>query len=98
MDENLQQMNKDELVKEVIKLRMGISEHCDSIGQNLCWHHPKLLSLLPEKIDPKISVPEWSEFMKGCINIESRLIGFNPCLGRIGEYRKEETGWTLESG
>jgi hypothetical protein len=73
MDEDLQSMSKDQLIEEIKKLRMGIREHRDSTGHNLCWHHPKLWSLLPEKIDPKISVPEWSEFMKGCIQYRQSL-------------------------
>jgi hypothetical protein len=36
MDEDLQQMSKDELVEGVKKLRAGIREHRDSTGQYLC--------------------------------------------------------------
>ena len=35
MDEDLQQMNKDQLIEEVKKLRAGIREHRDSTGQGL---------------------------------------------------------------
>ena len=73
MDEDLQQMTNDELIEEVIKLRMGIREHRDSTGQDLCWHHPKLWSLLPEKTDPEILIPEWPEFMKGCVQYRKSL-------------------------
>ena len=73
MDEELQHMDKDQLIGEVKKLRAGIREHRDSTGQDLCWHHPKLWSLLPEKIDPKIYVPEWPEFIKGCIQYRQSL-------------------------
>ena len=78
MNEDLQQLNKAQLIEEVKKLRAGIREHRDSTGQDLCWHHPKLWGLLPEKIDPKISVPEWPEFMKGCIRYRSSLDQKNP--------------------
>ena len=73
MDEDLQQMSEEQLIEEIKKLRAGIREHRDSTGQDLCWHHPKLWSLLPEKTDPKISVPPWSEFMKGCIKYRQSL-------------------------
>ena len=73
MDEDLQQLSKDQLIEEVKKLRAGIREHRDSTGRELCWHHPKLWSLLPEKIDPKTLVPEWPEFMKGCIRYRLSL-------------------------
>jgi len=73
MDEDLQQMRSDQLMEEAKKLRAGIREPRDSTGQDLCWHHPKLWSLLPEKTDPKISVPEWPEFMRGCIRYRLSL-------------------------
>jgi hypothetical protein len=73
MDEDLQQMSKDELIEEVKKLRTGIREHRDSTGQDLCWYHPRLWSLLPEKTDPVISVPDWPEFMNGCVQYRRSL-------------------------
>ena len=73
MDEDLERMSNNQLVEEVKKLRQGIREHRDSTGNDLCWHHPKLWALLPEKIDPKISVPEWPEFLKGCIRYRQSL-------------------------
>jgi len=73
MDEELQEMSKEQLIEEVKKLRAGIRKHRDSTGQELCWHHPELWSLLPEKTDPEISVPEWPEFMKGCIRYRQSL-------------------------
>jgi hypothetical protein len=73
MDEDLQQMTFPQLVEEVKKLRTGIRKHRDSTGQDLCWHHPELWSLLPEKTDLKISIPAWPEFMKGCIHYRSSL-------------------------
>jgi len=73
MDEDVQQMSRDELVEEIKKLRAGIRKHRDSTGQDLCWHHPELWSLLPERADPEIIVPEWPEFMKGCIRYRQSL-------------------------
>ncbi|HZG26121.1 MAG TPA: hypothetical protein VEZ17_16150 [Chitinophagaceae bacterium] len=73
MDEELQSMSKDQLVDEVKKLRAGIREHRDSTGHDLCWHHPKLWALLPEKLKPEIAVPEWPDFMKGCIRYRQSL-------------------------
>ena len=73
MDEELNQMSKGELIEEVRKLRAGIREHRDSTGQNLCWHHPKLWALLPEKTDPTILVPEWGDFMRGCVQYRQSL-------------------------
>ena len=38
MDEDIQQMSRDQLIEEIKKLRAGIREHRDSTGQELCWH------------------------------------------------------------
>jgi hypothetical protein len=73
MDEELTRLSREELIEEVKRLRAGIREHRDSTGQDLCWHHPRLWSLLPEKTDPKIAIPEWPEFMKGCIRYRQSL-------------------------
>ena len=43
---------REELIDEVKKLRQGIRRHRDSSRHELCWHHPALWGLLPEKTDP----------------------------------------------
>jgi hypothetical protein len=73
MDTDLIEMTHEELVAEVIKLRKGIRKHRDSSSQELCWHHPKLWSLLPENTDPLPEVPEWPVFMQGCIQYRKSL-------------------------
>jgi hypothetical protein len=35
------------------------------VALELCWHHPALWSLLPEKTDPVPLVPAWPQFMEG---------------------------------
>ena len=73
MDEDLDPMSRDELAAEVKKLRQGIRQHRDSTGHELCWHHPALWSLLPEKSDPLPVVPDWPQFMSGCIRYRQSL-------------------------
>ena len=73
MDEDLGGMSREQLVSEVRKLRAGIREHRDSTGQGLCWHHPRLWGLLPEKTDPVPVVPEWPRFMEGCVRYRQSL-------------------------
>lgn len=73
MDTYLEDMSRDELIAEVRKLRNGIREHRDSTGHNLCWHHPALWGLLPEKTDPKPVVPEWPQFIAGCVRYRASL-------------------------
>ena len=73
MDKDLEIMSREELVSEIIKLRNGIREHRDSTGHELCWHHPDLWGLLPEKTDPLPYIPEWPKFMEGCIRYRQSL-------------------------
>jgi hypothetical protein len=73
MDEDLNQMTREELIEEVRKLRQGIRQHRDCSGQDLCWHHPSLWGLLPEKTDSIPVVPAWPEFLEGCIRYRRSL-------------------------
>ena len=73
MDEDLEARSREELIAEVKRLRRGIREHRDATGQDLCWHHPALWGLLPEKTDPVPAVPDWPEFMRGCVKYRQSL-------------------------
>jgi hypothetical protein len=73
LDGDLEGMERERLVEEVKRLRTGIREHRDSTGMDLCWYHPKLWGLLPEKIDPQIAVPEWPQFLRGCVRYRQSL-------------------------
>jgi len=73
MDEDVETMAREELISEVKKLRRGIREHRDNTGQDLCWHHPALWGLLPEKTDPVPAVPDWPQFMQGCVKYRQSL-------------------------
>ncbi|MGJ7502818.1 hypothetical protein ACSFBF_20830 [Variovorax sp. ZT5P49] len=73
MDEDLETLSREQLIAETKKLRTAIREHRDSSGHDLCWHHPALWDLLPEKLAPAIAVPEWPQFMRGCIRYRQSL-------------------------
>ena len=88
MDSDLAQMSKEQLIKEVKTLRQGIREHRDSTGHNLCWHHPDLWSLLPEKTDPLPQVPEWPQFLRGCLRYRQSLDEQAPKAPRTSESYK----------
>lgn len=85
MDEDLAAMSRDELVAEVRRLRTGIREHRDSTLQELCWHHPALWGLLPERTDPIPVVPTWPEFMRGCVRYRQSLDEQAPNAPRSSE-------------
>ncbi|MGI6853056.1 hypothetical protein [Mesorhizobium sp. 1B3] len=73
MDDDLDAMDRDALIAEVRKLRKGIRTHRDATGHDLCWHHPDLWSLLPERTKASIAVPPWPKFMRGCIRYRQSL-------------------------
>jgi len=73
VDEDLADLDKEMLIAEVKRLRAGIRAHRDSSGQKLCWHHPQLWGLLPEKSDPLPSVPAWTQFLRGCLKYRESL-------------------------
>ena len=45
MDNDLDNMSREELISEIKRLRNGIRAHRDSTGHDLCWHHPELWNL-----------------------------------------------------
>jgi len=73
MDDDLETLSHDQLLAEIKKLRAAIRGHRDSTGHDLCWHHPALWSLLPERISPAIAVPDWPQFLRGCIKYRQSL-------------------------
>ena len=73
LDGDLDRMSQAELIAEVRRLREGIRKHRDSSGHELCWHHPQLWGLLPERIDPEIAVTPWRRFLRGCVHYRESL-------------------------
>jgi hypothetical protein len=73
LDDDLQRKTRDDLIAEVRRLRQGIREHRDASGHDLCWHHPQLWGLLPERIDPVVAVPPWPKFLRGCLRYREAL-------------------------
>jgi hypothetical protein len=90
MDEDLQTMSHDQLIEEATKLRNAIRAHRDTSLHDLSWHHPDLWGLLPERTDPLPSVPEWPEFIRGCIRYRQSLDEQLPGAPRVHvEYQGE---------
>jgi hypothetical protein len=73
VDQDLYQMSRDQLIAELKKLRAGIRSHRDSSEHELCWYHPALWSLLPERTNPHPVVPPWPEFMQCCVRYRQSL-------------------------
>ena len=73
LDADLESKSREALVEEVRALRAAIRAHRDSSGMNLCWHHPQLWGLLPEQVAPDITVPDWPQFLRGCVRYRQSL-------------------------
>ena len=73
MDEDLEGLSREALIEEVKRLRDGVRRHRDATGHDLCWHHPALWNLLPERLDPAIAVPPWPKFLRGCLRYRESL-------------------------
>jgi len=73
MDEDLSDLSPAQLLGEARRMREAIRAHRDSSGHALCWHHPDLWDLLPDKLPPQVLVPAWPQFMQGCIRYRASL-------------------------
>ena len=73
MDNDLDELSRADLIVEVKKLRNAIRSHRDTSMHELCWHHPDLWGVLPERSDPLPIVPEWPQFIRGCVRYRQSL-------------------------
>jgi hypothetical protein len=89
MDNDLNGMSREQLIAEVMRLRAGIRRHRDSSGHDLCWYQPALWSLLPENIDPLPAVPDWPQFLRGCLRYRESLDEQLPSAPRTSEEFKD---------
>lgn len=83
MDEDLEAMSREQLAHEVRRLRAAIRQHRDSSGHDLCWHQPDLWALLPDALDPHLAVPDWPQFMRGCVRYRQSLDQQAPTAPRV---------------
>ena len=88
MDEDLDTLDRNALLVQVKALRAAIRKHRDSTEHNLCWHHPDLWNLLPEGVGPHITVPDWPQFMRGCIHYRQSLDQQAPDAPRVAKEFK----------
>jgi hypothetical protein len=92
MDEDLEALGREALIAEVRRLRQGIRSHRDSSGHDLCWYHPELWDLLPERTEASLKVPEWPQFLQGCLRYRQSLDKQLPQAPRCeGEFERNES-------
>ncbi len=90
MDDDLELLTRERLIAEMKLLRAGIRAHRDATGHELCWHHPKLWALLPDTSDPVPTVPDWPQFLRGCIRYRQSLDEQLPSASRSAEEFDDE--------
>jgi hypothetical protein len=89
MDDDLELMSRDELLLAAHQMRDAICGHRDASGHDLCWHHPALWELLPDKTPREIEVPEWPQFMRGCVRYRDSLDAQAPDAPRVARELDE---------
>lgn len=93
LDGDLGGMDRERLIAEARRLRAAIRAHRDGSGMALCWYHPDLWNLLPERVEPQIAVPEWPQFLRGCVRYRQSLDAQAPDAVRTREeYDPERDG------
>jgi hypothetical protein len=73
LDRDLDALPFEALLDEAKSMRRAIRTHRDSTGHELCWHHPAMWDLLPDKKPIDVTVPDWPQYMRGCIRYRSSL-------------------------
>jgi hypothetical protein len=73
LDLDVEFMDLEQMRTEILKLRTAIRTHRDSAGHSLCWYHPELWSLLPDKEMPNPKIPPTGEFLAKCAEYRASL-------------------------
>ena len=84
LDHDLDAMNCDDLLIAARQMRAAIRAHRDASGHDLCWYHPDLWAVLPDKA-AQPEVPDWPQFLRGCVAYRASLDQKLPHAGRIQE-------------
>jgi hypothetical protein len=90
LDGDLESMDRESLAAEVLRLRAAIRGHRDCTGMELCWYHPQLWGVLPETAEVDIAVPEWPQFLRGCVRYRQSLDEQRPDAPRTTEEYEGE--------
>lgn len=84
-DADLDALSHAALLAAARAMRGAIRAHRDASGHDLCWHHPDLWSLLPDLPRGGHQVPDWPQFLRGCIHYRASLDRQLPDAPRTGK-------------
>ena len=72
LDSDLDALAYEDLLRCAKDMRAAIRAHRDASGHDLCWYHPDLWAQLPDTA-ARPQVPDWPQFMRGCIRYRASL-------------------------
>jgi hypothetical protein len=72
-DADLDALSQAALLAQARRMRAAIRAHRDASGHDLCWHQPDLWTLLPDPPKGGQAVPDWPQFLRGCILYRASL-------------------------
>lgn len=72
-DADLAAMTPADLLAAARAMRAAIRTHRDATGHDLCWHHPEMWALLPDAPPGGQVVPDWPQFLRGCVAYRAAL-------------------------
>lgn len=72
-DADLDAMDRDALIAAARAMRAAIRAHRDATGHDLCWRHPEMWALLPDPPKGGQDVPDWPQFLRGCVRYRQSL-------------------------
>jgi transcriptional regulator with XRE-family HTH domain len=73
LDRDSDDMDRDALLAAARAMRAAIRAHRDASEHALCWHHPAMWALLPDPPKGEQVVPDWPQFLRGCIRYRASL-------------------------
>lgn len=72
-DADLDAMDRDAPIAAAQAMRRAIRAHRDATGHDLCWRHPEMWALLPDAPQGGQEVPDWPQFLPGCVRYRQSL-------------------------
>lgn len=67
LDQDLQNLDLENALKEVVRLREGIRKHRDEHGDDRCWlDDERLYGLLPDNVKAVTGLPDRKTFLSSC--------------------------------
>ena len=84
-DADLDTLSPADLLSAARAMRRAIRAHRDASGHDLCWRQPDLWALLPDPPKGGQVVPDWPQFIRGCVRYRQSLDAQLPDAPRVAQ-------------